>query len=80
MPYHHNKELPQGVQDHLPEHAQDIYREAFNSALEEYKDPQKRRDPQDDLEEIAHRVAWSAVKNLYTKGADGDWHRKEDTA
>jgi cation transport regulator len=48
-------------------HAQDIYRAAFNSAWESYgaKEPGRR-------EEIAHRVAWAAVKKRYRK-ADGDW-------
>ena len=32
MPYSNNKELPKGVQNHLPTHGQDIYREAFNHA------------------------------------------------
>jgi cation transport regulator len=41
----------------LPEHGQDIYREAFNHAWQQYAgDP-----PQ---EELAHRVAWAAVKRV----------------
>ena len=32
MPYANNTDLPKGVKDHLPEHAQDIYRGAFNHA------------------------------------------------
>ena len=32
MPYPTNADLPRSVQAHLPEHAQDIYREAFNHA------------------------------------------------
>lgn len=78
MPYKTNEDLPDSVQGVLPKHAQDIYREAFNSALSQYKDPAKRRDnaPND---EIAHRVAWSAVKEKYHKGEDGDWHRGKST-
>lgn len=30
VPYNDNSELPKSVRDHLPEHAQTIYREAFN--------------------------------------------------
>jgi cation transport regulator len=30
MPYHVNDDLPPSVRNHLPDHAQDIYREAFN--------------------------------------------------
>lgn len=41
MPYERSEDLPEDVQDALPEHAQDIYREAFNSAWEQYEDPEK---------------------------------------
>lgn len=37
------EELPKEVKEVLPEHAQEIYREAHNNALEQYKDPEKRR-------------------------------------
>ena len=33
MPYRSNGDLPPSVQAHLPPHAQDIYREAFNHAF-----------------------------------------------
>lgn len=68
MPYNSNKELPIGVKNHLPAHAQDIYREAFNSAWDQYKDSKKRR--HQSQEEVAHKVAWSAVKEQYIKKAD----------
>lgn len=75
MPYARNAELPRQVRDHLPAHAQDIYREAFNHAWDEYRDPGERRTPES-REEVAHKVAWTAVKNGgYEKGPDGDWHR-----
>jgi len=32
MPYPSNSDLPESVQNVLPKHAQDIYREAYNSA------------------------------------------------
>ncbi|MEW5839981.1 MAG: ChaB family protein [Thermoproteota archaeon] len=56
--------------DELPKHAQEIFKSAHASALEQYRDPDKRRDPKDDPEEIAHRVAWDAVKNKYEKKGD----------
>jgi cation transport regulator len=69
LPYDHNAELPRSVRDHLPEHAQTIYREAFNHAWERYAgDPAH--------EEIAHRIAWSAVKQRYRKTGDR-WVAKE---
>lgn len=60
MPYLTNDGLPGRVRDHLPEHAQDIYREAFNHAWEQYAGNPRQ-------EEIAHRVAWAAVKRQYVK-------------
>ena len=76
MPYQNNKDLPEQVKDNLPEHAQDIYREAFNSAYKEYNDPDERRG-NSGREETAHKVAWSAVKEEYTKKDDGKWHKKK---
>lgn len=75
MPYRSNRELPDSVKDNLPSHAQDIYREAFNSAYEEYKDPDKRRGDAS-REEVAHKVAWSAVEEKYEK-EDGQWQAKD---
>ncbi|MGD9713423.1 MAG: ChaB family protein [Thermomicrobiales bacterium] len=63
MPYRSRRELPDGVKDNLPAHAQDIYKEAFNSAWDEYGEDEER----------AHRVAWGAVKNSYHKNEDGKW-------
>ncbi len=65
MPYRVNDDLPAPVRDHLPPHAQDIYREAFNHSWVQYADELRR-------EEIAHRVAWAAVKRRYRK-IDGEW-------
>lgn len=75
MPYHSSDDLPSSVKDNLPKHAQDIYREAFNSAWDQYKDPSERKKG-GDREETAHRVAWNAVKQKYEKGADDKWHPK----
>ena len=75
MPYSRISDLPEPVQDHLPKHAQEIYKEAFNSAWDEYSDPDDRRGDAS-REETAHKVAWSAVKDKYAKGDDGDWHPK----
>ena len=32
MPYRQNADLPPSVRGHLPDHAQDVYRETFNHA------------------------------------------------
>ncbi|CAA9522339.1 MAG: Cation transport regulator chaB [uncultured Thermomicrobiales bacterium] len=63
MPYDARSALPDAVKDNLPAHAQDIYKEAFNAAWDQY----------DHDEERAHRVAWGAVKRDYHKNADGEW-------
>lgn len=77
MPYKNREELPEVVKKALRSvpHAQDIYREAYNSAWNQYADPANRRDDSS-REETAHAVAWSAVKQKYKKDADGDWHPK----
>jgi cation transport regulator len=64
VPYRINDDLPVSVQRHLPLHAQDIYREAFNHSFAAHVgDPRQ--------EEAAHRIAWAAIKRSYVKmGAD----------
>ena len=75
MPYKSVSELDQSVRNVLPDHAQEIYKEAFNSAYDQYDKPSERRDDAD-REETAHKVAWSAVKKAgYSKGDDDKWHK-----
>jgi cation transport regulator len=62
MPYATNERLPPSVQRHLPPHAQDIFREAFNRAYEDYEGDESR----------AFRIAWAAVKRGYEK-VGGEW-------
>ncbi len=75
MPYNNVNDLPDSVQHVLPKHAQEIYQEAFNSAWDTYADPDDRKG-NDDRESVAHKVAWSAVKNSYTKSNEGKWVKK----
>lgn len=77
MPYTQLTELPDSVKDNLPKHAQEIYKEAFNSAWDQYKDPDDRRGDAT-REETAHRVAWNAVKQSYTKNDNGKWVQKKE--
>lgn len=66
MPYARNSELPPGVKDALPDAAQSIYRNAYNS--------QAKRGLS---EERCHSSAWGAVQNAgYHKGGDGKWVKK----
>ena len=76
MPYVRLDELPASVRDHVPKHAQEIYKEAFNHAWDQYADPAERRGDAT-REETAHRVAWAAVKEKYAKGDNGEWHAKK---
>ena len=71
MPYPSVSDLPAPLHAHLPAHAQEIYRSAFNNAWIEYGDrgPTLR-------ERIAHRVAWAAVKRKYVKSGD-EWVSSE---
>src|SRR5690606_21104098 len=69
MPYSRISDLPAAVRDNVPKHGQEIYKEAYNSAWDQYKDPDDRRGDAS-REEVAHRVAWSAVKEKYEKGDD----------
>jgi cation transport regulator len=72
MPYNSNQDIDPDVRDKLPEHAQDIYRESFNSAYDQYV----KGEGQD--ESHAHAVAWSAVKKKYEKNEKtGKWHLKK---
>jgi cation transport regulator len=63
MPYDKRSDLPDSVKNNLPAHAQGIYKEAFNSAWDEYGHDESR----------AHRVAWGAVEKSYHKNDDGKW-------
>lgn len=67
MPYVTNADLPPGVRHALPEHAQDIYRAAFNAAWI------TRRGAGD--EATLHRIAWATVKRSYVK-VNGVWTRR----
>ena len=69
MPFPSASDLPTSIRKVLPTHAQHIYKEAFNSAYDEYKSTADRRGGED-RETVAHKVAWAAVKQKYAKGAD----------
>ena len=69
MPYAANRDLPERIRRTLPPHAQDIFRATFNSAFASYANSARR-------EEIAHRVAWAAVKRRYVK-RDDHWVERD---
>ena len=64
--------------DQLPEDAQHIFKKAHASAVKEYEDPDKRRGgKKESAEEVAHKVAWAAVKKEYEKEGE-KWVKKEE--
>ena len=62
MPYRDIDDLPKSLRAHLPLHAQEIFRAAFNSAWSKHAGMAPA-----DLEATAHRIAWAAVKRRYRK-------------
>ncbi|MEL4402999.1 ChaB family protein [Shewanella algae] len=61
------QDLPDPVRNSLPSHAQEIFKEAFNSAYYEQEN---------DVDEVrAFIIAWGAVKRTYEKKG-GKWVRK----
>ena len=77
MPYKGLSDLPESVRNVLPKHAQEIYQAAYNSAWEQYDQPEERRGDAS-REETAHRVAWAAVKKQYEKNEKtGKWRKQK---
>jgi len=72
MPYETINDLPPTLRRVLPKEAQEIYLKTFNSAFKEYGESVKRRFGEP-LEEVAIKVAWSAVKKKYEKNDNGSW-------
>ncbi|KAI1723189.1 chaB domain-containing protein [Ditylenchus destructor] len=72
MPLNCNSDLPERIRENLPEHAQNIYREAYNSAWEYYEDHRLRRG-EETREQTADKIAWAVVKNRYHMKPGGTW-------
>ena len=66
-------DVPDDLKDELPMLAQKIYTIAFNDAYKNNIGKTRRRTVESD-EDVAHRMAWRAVKKFYYKGSDGQWH------
>ena len=66
MPYTTNDDLPAPIRRVLPEHAQDIFRAAFNHAWAAHGGSFAPD------EATVHRIAWGAVKRRYRK-LGGRW-------
>ncbi len=68
MPYQRLQELPGSVRDHLPKHAQEIYRAAYNSAWDEY----------DHDEERAPGGVGGGEAQVRKNDETGDWVKKSE--
>jgi Putative cation transport regulator len=67
MPYANNSELPPGVKDNLPDAAQTMYRDVFNSAWTgSCKDAENK-------DQCAAKEAWAVVHKNFHKDTDGSW-------
>ena len=66
MPYKNLSELPEEVRTNLPQYAQNIYLNAYNSAWKEYKEPRRGHSFRT-REQVAQKVAWWAVENNFDK-------------
>jgi cation transport regulator len=64
MPYEKLNELPDSVHSRLPDHVQKAYKEIFDAAWSRYR-VRRHRDNSLSRETVAHRSAWSAVKEKY---------------
>ena len=69
MPDNKSDKLPSEITQQLPEHAQQIFRAAVESAQSDGMD-----------ENAAMQVGWSSVKQQYVQGEDGKWHHKVEDA
>lgn len=75
MPYTNVNQLPGALQSTLPARAQHIYKEAYNDAWRAYSNA--GMDNGGSREEVAHKMAWGAVKRTYRK--NGTWKLKEES-
>lgn len=67
-------DLPRAIRDELPEHAQEIYRAAYNLAVEEHRASNPDPD-EDELHGMADQAAWMRVQMEYDRDDSGAWRR-----
>jgi cation transport regulator len=74
MRYESINDLPETLQDILPEEAQQIYLEAYQKSYDRYKE---ERGGQATRESVAHRDGMAAVKREYVHDEEtGNWYPK----
>lgn len=66
MTYRTIKDLPTNIKNNLPTNAQELYKNTFNHAVEEFESTH-------DYESLANKVAWAAVKQKFHREANNQW-------
>jgi CBS domain-containing protein/cation transport regulator ChaB len=78
-PFRSISELPGDVKSLLPKTAQQVYLDAYNSALRELQDPTKPPESPGEIKKSASKIAWGAVKQQYQKKGD-EWVAKSPSS
>ena len=73
MPYNHIEELPAAMKKNLPKDAMEVYLAAYNQAWSRSAQAHDQRSGAT-VDDIAHREAWSAVRDKYRKRGQ-EWLR-----
>lgn len=74
MIYNAVTDLPKAIREELPDHAQEIYRAAYNLTVEEHLASNPNHDEQE-LQTIANQAAWQRVQMEYHRDDTGKWRR-----
>lgn len=73
MRYESVEDIPETLQDVLPEEAQQIYLETYQEAWDEYEEGEGGELSRDG---VAHRQAMHAVRQDFVQSKDGKWYRQ----
>jgi cation transport regulator ChaB len=76
MRYESQQDLPEALQDVLPEEAQKLYLEVYQEAWDSYEEEEGGELSRDG---VAHRQAMHAVRSNFVQAKDGKWYRKGET-
>jgi cation transport regulator len=78
MRYASNEDLSPTVRGILPTDAQDLYRETYNQAWDDYDEASQEDMSRHDM---AHRQAWMAVERAFVRDPNsGIWRARGQTA
>lgn len=72
MRYESINDIPETLQDVLPEEAQEIYLEHYQQAWDDYDEEKGGELSRDG---VAHRQAMHAVRQQFVQYKDGKWYR-----